>query len=713
MRGCLQHDENDCGLACILTICKFLKIHVDEMTLRKNIFLGNDGLSLYGITETFHSLGVETLAVEGDDIELYALLSENEQPILVMINENNESHYVVLYKGTSHHVFLWDPNIGKRVITKEDFSGIWSNYAVIITNVSDTKRTIPTKKSTCLNILFQQKKLLFLMIIFSITLMAVTIFTTFLYRNIIDQIQLGISEFTPQLNTFFITMGISYLLLSILFIAKRMLIAYSKKELDISLQNKFLESLLNISIQKKEDYTSGGILDRYYRLSVVVETMISIFSSVILECISLIAGAIILMGINRIMFYIVLIIVAAYIISFIISKKKLFKLSKTIMDKESLLITHIKETIENLISLKSFENNKYSTKMENEIKFVSVQEYALNKLSIVLGEILGTIEHMVMLIILVFGIHSVITHNMSLGTLLAFESFVGFFLSPVRNLLGILPSLQETILTFHRIEDVFAYGEPEKINSIQNTINGKISVENLDIAYGYDTPILRDLSFTINAGEKIFLVGSSGCGKSTLAKTLAGLITYNKGDIIWGNNKKESFTNLSKQILYLSQEPEIFSGTIKENILMWKENYDSLLFNEVIEIIGIQQMMDSRGLDLDSHLLENGTNLSGGEKQRIALARAIIHDVPIYIFDEATCHLDFESERIIVNYIKEKLKSKTCIIISHNSKLLHDNDIILFIDSAGKLHKNHHLQLLQNNLEYKKVLNGDVKEYTS
>lgn len=713
MRGCLQHDENDCGLACILTICKFLKIHVDEMTLRKNIFLGNDGLSLYGITETFHSLGVETLAVEGDDIELYALLSENEQPILVMINENNESHYVVLYKGTSHHVFLWDPNIGKRVITKEDFSGIWSNYAVIITNVSDTKRTIPTKKSTCLNILFQQKKLLFLMIIFSITLMAVTIFTTFLYRNIIDQIQLGISEFTPQLNTFFITMGISYLLLSILFIAKRMLIAYSKKELDISLQNKFLESLLNISIQKKEDYTSGGILDRYYRLSVVVETMISIFSSVILECISLIAGAIILMGINRIMFYIVLIIVAAYIISFIISKKKLFKLSKTIMDKESLLITHIKETIENLISLKSFENNKYSTKMENEIKFVSVQEYALNKLSIVLGEILGTIEHMVMLIILVFGIHSVITHNMSLGTLLAFESFVGFFLSPVRNLLGILPSLQETILTFHRIEDVFAYGEPEKINSIQNTINGKISVENLDIAYGYDTPILRDLSFTINAGEKIFLVGSSGCGKSTLAKTLAGLITYNKGDIIWGNNKKESFTNLSKQILYLSQEPEIFSGTIKENILMWKENYDSLLFNEVIEIIGIQQMMDSRGLDLDSHLLENGTNLSGGEKQRIALARAIIHDVPIYIFDEATCHLDFESERIIVNYIKEKLKSKTCIIISHNSKLLHDNDIILFIDSAGKLHKNHHLQLLQNNLEYKKVLNGDVREYTS
>lgn len=142
---------------------------------------------------------------------------------------------------------------------------------------------------------------------------------------------------------------------------------------------------------------------------------------------------------------------------------------------------------------------------------------------------------------------------------------------------------------------------------------------------------------------------------------------------------------------------------------MWKEIYDPSLLNEVIEIFGIQQMMDSRGLDLDSHLLENGINLSGGEKQRIALARAIMHDVAIYIFDEATCHLDFESERIIVDYIKKKLKSKTCIIISHNSKLLHDNDTILFIDSTGKLHKTQHLQLLQNNLEYKKILDGEQR----
>ena len=160
----------------------------------------------------------------------------------------------------------------------------------------------------------------------------------------------------------------------------------------------------------------------------------------------------------------------------------------------------------------------------------------------------------------------------------------------------------------------------------------KICVDNLDIAYGYDVPILKNISFTIEPGEKVFLMGSSGCGKSTLAKTIAGLVKYNKGEIIWGNDRNLNISDLSKQVLYLSQESEIFSGSIQENILMWEKDCNQLLFDEVIEAMGISQMMSSRSLSLDSYLSENGTNLSGGEKQRVALARAMMRNVPtIYI----------------------------------------------------------------------------------
>lgn len=693
-----------------------LEISSAEYTKKKKEIImfiqGETGIKLSDVifkddmfmTQVFRTIGMKSLAVEGTNIELYSLLSEEKKPIIIMINEDDEYHYVVLYKTNNSKVFLWDPNKGKRIITKEYFDLIWSSYAIIITEILEIDRVVLPKKSVCWTALFQQKKLLALLVIFSVILMAISVITTFLYKNIIDQIEIGIPTFTPQLKSFFIVMGGCYLLVSILSIVKGKLIAYLKMELEITLQNQFVESLLNISIQKKDDYTSGGVLDRYYRLSVVVETMSSVFSFVVLECISLIAGAIILIGISPIMFYLVLVIVAAYIISFVISKQKLFKLSKTIMDKESLLITHIKETIENLMSLKSFENSNYMKKMRKEIKFVKNQEYILSKLSIILGETLRAIEHMVMLIILAYGIYSVIAGNMSLGTLLAFESFIGFFLSPVKNLLGILPSLQETILTFRRIEDIFAYNKSTEISESNNEISGKICVDNLDIAYGYDVPILKNISFTIEAGEKVFLMGSSGCGKSTLAKTIAGLVKYNKGEIVWGNDRNLNISDLSKQVLYLSQESEIFSGSIQENILMWEKDCNQLLFDEVIEAMGISQMMSSRSLSLDSYLSENGTNLSGGEKQRVALARAMMRNVPIYIFDEATCHLDFESENLIIDYIRKKLLEQTCIIISHNTNLLNDNDIVLFIDSTGKLHKNKHSHLLENNLEYNQII---------
>lgn len=704
MNGYLQHDENDCGLACILTICKFLKIRVNEMILRKNVFLGNDGLSLYGITEVFRTIGIESLAVECNNIELYTLLAEDKNPIIIMINENSEYHYVVVYKENTNHVFIWDPNKGKRHITKEYFDLIWSGYAIYITEILEPPKNVLPKKSMCWRALLQHKKLLFVLVLFSVILMTVSIITTLMYKNIIDQIEMGINTFTPQLKNFFIAMGICYIAVSIMFLIKGKLIAYLKKELETTLQKQFLDSLLNISIQKKDDYTSGGILDRYYRLSVVVETMSSVFSSVILECISLVAGVIILISINMHMFFLVLVIVAAYIFSFIISKKKLFKLSKTIMDKESLLITHIKETIENLISLKSFESCEYKNRVKGEIKFVKSQEYILNKLSITLGETLKAIENLTMLMILAYGISSIISGSMSLGTLLAFESFVGFFLSPVKNLLGILPSLQETVLTFRRIEDIFAYSNSDGVKEISCQINGKIFVHNLDIAYGYDKPILKNISFNIEAGETVFLMGSSGCGKSTLAKTLAGIVRYNKGKIIWGNNANSDITDLSKQVLYLSQEAEIFSGSIRENILMWENDYNQNFFDEVIEAMGINQMMHSRDLTLESQLLENGSNLSGGEKQRIALARAMMRNVPIYIFDEATCHLDFESESIIIDFIRRKTVKQTCIIISHNAALLNANDIVLFIDRAGEVHKSKHLQLLKNSIEYNKMI---------
>ncbi len=136
---------------------------------------------------------------------------------------------------------------------------------------------------------------------------------------------------------------------------------------------------------------------------------------------------------------------------------------------------------------------------------------------------------------------------------------------------------------------------------------------------------------------------------------------------------------------------------------MWKENYDTDLFEEVLDIVGINNMLHQRHLTIYSQLLENGTNLSGGEKQRIAIARALMHDTGIYFFDEATCHLDAESEQKIMSYLRNKMKEKTCIFISHNAKLLEEEDNVIFLDESGRIHKKKHIELLRN-IEYQRLL---------
>ncbi len=691
MRGIYQHDDNDCGLACVLTVCKWLKIKVDERSLRKNLYLGKDGLSLYGITQILHEKGIKSYALECEADELCQLYYEDKKPCIIMICDDDEFHYVVLGKCDSKKMYIWDPNKGQRVIKREKFEYIWSGYAIKITDISFNRQEPINKKLICFGILKEQKKLMWIVLLFTSLLMVLSIIVTFAYREVIDSIKYS-GQNVESIFGFLMVMGAGYVIMMLAMIIKERLIIYANREMEISLNRHFTTALLNMTIQKREDYSSGGILDRYYRLTTIVKTFSSIFSSVIFEILSLIAGVYIMININPVMFAIVNIIVFSYIICFFIAKSKLFILSKTVIDKQSILTTHIEETVQNLISLRAFNADGYKSKIENEISSLKINESKLEYMDSVMGAILQAVENITMLFVMAYGINSISNGTMSLGTLLAFEAFIGFFISPVKNLLGVLPSIQETMLTFNKIEDVLIFSQELRGNGIAYKASREMLLENVDIAYGFDEPVLRNISLKIGERDKVFLMGASGCGKSTLAKTMAGLMMYKRGKI------------LSPKVLYLSQEAEIFSGSIRENILMWEECRDIQLFEDILQNIGIYKLMESRGLTLDSHLQESGMNLSGGERQRIAIARALMFDIPIYIFDEATSHLDMESEKRIIAYIKQILCDKTCIFISHNAQLLEENNKIIFIDQSKKVHYKMHSELLKNS-EYRTILN--------
>lgn len=701
MRGYFQHDENDCGLACICTVCKCMKVNVDQYRLRKETILGNEGLSLYGMVEILKGFSIDAYAVSGKIDELYQVLERNSYPIVIMINENNSSHYIVILKRRKNKIYIWDPDKGNRILTDIEINEIWTGYAIIIDNVYSNDIKTEKTKLFCKEMFKKEKSAMISVLLMSILLMIVGVCSTFTYKVIIEQIEFGIKIEISYLKILFCILFLCYVLLSFLFIIKSRFLLKLSNKIDFSLHSRFIDSLLCISPQKNEDYASGGIIDRYQRLPVVTTTMSSLFSSVIMEMVSMLVGIYILFNINKVMFGLLVCIVFAYLLSYVFSHKKIYYLNKSLMDKEAKIITNVNEISRNLISLKNINIKNFRAKLHSEVAKVKKEEFTLKSLSVNIEGILEMIESILMLSILVYGITMIMQEKMSIATLLAFESFSGFFLSPIKNVLNLLPTMQETLLTFKRVEEIFVHAE-EKFSQKCIDLKGNIEVSDLEVTYGYNSPILKNINFNISAGEDVFFVGESGSGKTALAKTVANIIKYQHGTICIDNSYIVGVDSLFGQVLYVSQEPEIFCGTVKDNILLWQDDTDMELFKEVLYEIGISEMLVHKGITIESNIHENGTNLSGGEKQRIMIARALMQKASIYIFDEATCHLDAESEIAIINYIREKLKDRTCLFITHNGKILRNQDSVIYLDD-GFVYKDNHLQMIEKNNRYREV----------
>ena len=404
----------------------------------------------------------------------------------------------------------------------------------------------------------------------------------------------------------------------------------------------------------------------------------------------LLSSGIILFFTNRYLFSVVAIVMLIYTIIVLLFKSPLSKLSKREMEQKTNIITQLKECIDGIESIKGLcaENSVIKT-LQKKISLNIENTYRIDILTTFLYSIISCIESIALLFILIWGSIMVISNAMTLGTLIMFESYIGFFITPMESLIEYLPVLQEAYIAFNRLDDVLeAKTEKEvyplNMEDFPQKQDIVLSVNNLFFHYGYEDNILSDVTFYIKSGEKIFLLGGSGSGKSTLAKLLVRFQEPSSGNIFAGNKniKNINIEILRKNIIYTSQNTFIFSGTVIENLMVGLDTVSDKLFQEVLHFCGINDILIQRNWNLNSYISEDGRNLSEGEKQRISIARSLLRQGQIYIFDEATNHMDKFSEHKIMKYIYNKLKEKTCIFIMHNLEYLKDADRIFILNKG-------------------------------
>lgn len=233
---------------------------------------------------------------------------------------------------------------------------------------------------------------------------------------------------------------------------------------------------------------------------------------------------------------------------------------------------------------------------------------------------------------------------------------------------------------------------------------GGIMIEGLDFAYEAERPILKNVRMNFPIGSFSAIVGESGCGKSTVAAILMGRNKGYRGSVMFGGSelKRISEAELMRRVTYVSHQSHLFKGTVRDNLRMGRPDASDSALWEMLERVKLADFLRSEN-GLDTLLLERGANLSGGQCQRLALARALLHDSAIYIFDEATSNIDVESENDIIREIHALAQTKTIVLISHRLANVVPADQIYVMDQGAVVESGRHETLLANQGIYQRL----------
>jgi ATP-binding cassette subfamily B protein len=367
------------------------------------------------------------------------------------------------------------------------------------------------------------------------------------------------------------------------------------------------------------------------------------------------------------------------------------------------------ELIEGLRGIETIKANAMEdTEMENiEREYIKSMRigWRSNVLSLSQSTISSLVSTGIGIVVTYVGISQVLTGEITYGSYMAFSTLASYFTSPISDFISLQTSIQEATISMKRLSEILDYEtedqDTDHLNELEE-VSGDIEFKNVTFRYGQRQPALKNVSFSIPKGKKVALVGSSGSGKSTITKLLLKYYEVEDGEItIDGVNLSEySNDSVRRAVSYVPQTIELFSKSIFDNIRISKPNATMEEVKEAAKKADAHEFIRKLPLQYNTYLQEAGNGLSGGEKQRIALARAFLKDSGLYIMDESTSNLDFATENTIFDMIYNKLKDRSMLIVAHRLSTVRDCDQILVMEQGEIVERGTHDELLEKKGKY-------------
>jgi ATP-binding cassette subfamily B protein len=615
----------------------------------------------------------------------------------------------VVYEITPKYVIVADPAIGQRTLTHEEFNSDWTGYTLLLQPTAMLKETKETSTPfwQFFELIKPHSVVMLEVFIASIFIQIFGLITPLFTQLILDRVVVQRSELTLT------AVGIGLLIFSLFRVAmtglRQYLLDHIANRIDLALIVGFIRHTLRLPLSFFETRYVGDIISRVQENRKIQRFLSGEALSILLDLFTVFIYVGLMFWYSWKMALLALIIVPPFALLALIATPFLQRISREIFNAVAKESSYLIEALTGVRTVKA-------TAVEQTVRWhweeLLNKEIKTNFSGQVIGNNLqifsNTIEAIATTALLWFGAYLVIHNQLTVGQLVAFNMLLGNIINPFQRLIVLWNELQEVVIAVERINDVLDTEPEEDLQnqSRQNLppIQGHIRFENVTFRYHpeSDINILENLSFEIKPGQMVALVGRSGSGKTTISKLVIGLYPPTDGKVLIDEQDITSLSLCSfrQQIGVVDQDTFLFGGTIRENISL---GHPGIPLSEVIaaaKMAGADEFIKKLPMGYESQIGEGGGLLSGGQRQRIAIARALLGNPKLLVLDEATSHLDTESERIIQQNFNTILKGKTTLVIAHRLSTVRNADLILVLDRGVLIESGSHEELMAKKGHY-------------
>lgn len=711
-----QHDYKDCGCACLATICKSYGLKYPISKIREVAGTDKEGTSALGVIKAAEKLGFSAKGIKANKPE--DIFGEIPLPAIAhVVIDNTMLHYVVIHKISEKEIIIADPAKGIVKYKPIEFFNIWTGILIIITPTSDFKKGNEVKGvfTRFFELLKPQKGLLIHIFLASILITVFGIIGSFYFKFLLDDI---VPNNLKQSLTIF---SIGFIVLAIFKIImeafRTQLLIHLGQKLDIPLMLGYYEHVINLPMSFFGTREIGEVISRFNDASNIRQAISGVALTMMIDVFMVLIGGGILYSQSPSLFGLTIIPLVIYGIIVYSFKSSIEKVNRETMEKNSKLTSYLIESLNGIETIKAF-NSEREVNLETEKRFIKLikaifKNERINNIQVTFKRL---VESIFAIIVLWIGSTQVLSGSISFGELLTFNALLAYFLDPIENIINLQPTVQTALVAAERLSEILDLelekSEQEDKKIKPKSLKGNIEFKNIDFRYGTRNLILKNINMTIKKGERIALVGESGSGKTTLAKLLLNFYKCENGEILVNNYNLLDINveSLRDKIAYISQETFLFNGTILENLILGNPY---LTYEEVIdacEKAQIHDFINSLPLRYNTLVEENGSNFSGGQKQRLSIARAILRKPEILIMDESTSNLDSITEKAIERTIHDFSEGMTTIIIAHRLSTIMRCDNIYILEKGEIKEKGNHKDLLDNKGRYYKLWKEQLPE---